>query len=100
MEIEGIKGIPQLSNIMKVAKPPGRMEKSPISDTITISEAGKSAQEFGAYLKKISMQIINGTESVRQDKVLEAKERINTGYYFQEGVKEALSQKLLTPWIG
>lgn len=74
---------------VKPEKKPEATAKSSAADSVSISKAGRSASEVDKV-----MPLVKAMPTVREERVAEAKARVQSGYYNTPEFRDQLAEKL------
>ena len=91
-------------NILPSEKPKGiqrkgvkrKVESTPVKngDKVEISSAARELQNSHSIIKK-AKAALNNSPDVREDKIQQVRNKINTGYFSSNQIKNELAEKLL-----
>ncbi|MEW5768681.1 MAG: flagellar biosynthesis anti-sigma factor FlgM [bacterium] len=98
MTMTPIEPIFRLPEIQKLIKPEGekRTERASAKggDEIVISSGARKAQRLQRDVS-IAQTAANSAPDVRQDRVAEAREKLENGAYLEEQIAEAIAEKIV-----
>jgi len=89
-KINAVLSAAQTSNYKKI-KEYSSSQNAYKNDEINISEKAQEALELSKLVNKIAGQ---NSVGIREDKVIEAKEKLANGYYLNQQVTEKVAQKI------